>query len=307
MTTTAIVVDWARFLGELSLSRTTPQFVANVEKVAEELFCVAPKFYLYHLTGTLLIDDEQNRVPVDEGSLAGRAALYCESVSEGGRVAVPVTHFGSLVGVLEAQSAPGALEELAPLVGLVYDAVRSQEEERSMLATTQELLVQATDRALPEGSGHVERVAQLATRIAGLIDLSEQSQQELWDAAYYHDLGCLPLQGKAFDVIRAQHAEVGARLLEASGALSHLAPLVASHHLRYSDTKNPERIPLEAWVLALAEDLDEFLTERRYQGWEESTREFYQERAPGHHPDVVDALSGLIDSGSLSAVYGAKE
>lgn len=304
MTTAAVIVDWLTLLGELSLARTTAQFVAAVEKAARDLDCQSPRLFLYRLADNML----DGRTPVDAASLAGRAALYCETVTEGLGVAVPVTHFGSLVGVLQAESGSAeVLAELGRLAGVVYDALRSREEERSALDLTRELLVQSTDRVVPEGEGHVDRVAQLSTKIATLLDLSEQARQELWDAAYHHDLGCLLLEGQPFDVIRAQHAEAGARLLEATGALSHLAPLVAVHHQLYADSPAPDRVPLEGWVLALAEDLDEFLSERRYLSLPEGTRMFYEQRARMHHPDAVDALSGLIDSESLNSLYPAAE
>lgn len=316
------MLNWLQLLGELSLSRSIPQFVASVEQVALTLGATDAKFYLYRLYQNVLVRPGQSeparivdgvvpldreeaeapimrRTPVDETSLVGRCALYCESVREASSVAVPVARFGSLLGVLRAENgAPEILEEYAVLVGLVHDLVRTRDEVRSLLSGTLELLVRATDLVVPQGAGHVERVARLSTKLASMMDLSAQSRQEVWDAAYYHDIGWLLLEGSAD--AETLHASRGADFLETTGSLRRLAPLVAAHHLPYSEEL---RVPLEAWVLAMAEDVDEYFAARREQDYLDVTRAFLSERARLHHPEVVDALRGLFDSGRLARMY----
>ncbi len=318
------MLNWLQLLGELSLSRSIPQFVAAVEGAAQSLGGTEARFYLYRLYQNVLVrpgqseltrivdgvvpldrEEEKNddpimrRTPVDETSLVGRCALYCESVVDGEQIAVPVARFGSLIGVLRAEGGNRETwEEFAVLVGLVHDLVKTRDEERSLLSGTLDLLVRATNLVVPEGAGHVERVARLATKLTSMMDLSAQSRQEVWDAAYYHDIGHLLLEGSA--QVGELHARHGANFLETTGSLRHLAPLVAAHHTPYSEEL---RVPLEAWVLAMAEDVDTYFAVRRDQDYADVTRAFLDERAARHHPEVLDALRGLIDSGRLARMY----
>lgn len=316
------MLNWLHQLGELSLSRSIPQFVAAVEEAAGSLGAREARFYLYRLSQNVLVrpgqseltrivdgvvpqnrEDEDapimRRTPVDETSLVGRCALYCESVAEEGQLAVPVERFGSLVGVLRADGASQAdMEEFAVLVGLVHDLVSTRDEQRSLVSGTLDLLVRATDLVVPEGSGHVERVARLSTKLTNMMDLSSQSRQEVWDAAYYHDIGYLLMEGS--EQADELHATRGSDFLETTGSLRHLAPLVAAHHAVYCEDT---RVPLEAWVLNMAEDVDGFFTTRREADYGEVTREFLASRASRHHPEVLDALRGLIDSGRLARMY----
>lgn len=283
--------DWHRLLNELSLNRTTAAFAESVERLAGELGSKEPRFYLYDLKKGCLQRGEQS-LPVDGNTLAGSCALYCERVSGPEGVALPVTRFGSLVGVLQGSE---ALPDLAGAAGMMLETIRQREQSRKCLETLQGVLVQVVDRVAPGGNGHTERVALLATELATLMDLSVQSRQELWDAAHYHDIGWLGRGGES-----ETHAAQGAGLLERSAALKPLARLVASHHLRYPAEGV---IPVEAWVLSLAEDLDEFFSQRRNLPLPFRTSEFYAQHAPHHHPEVVDALSGLVDSGRLAQIY----
>ncbi len=321
---TSTRLDWLHFLGELSLSRTMPQFVAAVEQSALDLQASESRFFLYRFSQNVLVrpgQSEQTRVlegvvpqnreevdspilrrtPVDESSLVGRCALYCEELAEGQERVFPVTRFGSLVGVLKATGGDRELlTELGVLVGLVHEMVKAREEEHSLLSGTLDLLVGATDRMVPEGPGHVERVARLSTKLASMLDLSAQSRQEVWDASFYHDIGCLLLAGQPFDEVLRDHSRVGAEFLVSTGALRHLAPLVAAHHDVYEPGSNT---PIEAWVLAMAEDVDRFFSQHRHDDYQENTRAFYAERISRHHPETIDALSGLIDSGKLARLY----
>lgn len=305
MSTTTQTLDWLELFGELSLSRTAAQFAQAVESAADRLGADDSRVYLYSLEDNQLsrFGPPPETLAVEAGSLPGQCAMYCEPVQEGGKAAVPLTRFGSLVGVLVSQGGPfEELQELGRLAGLVYEQVRSREEAAAYQASSQELLARAADKLAPGGHGHVERVARVATELASLMDLSPQSRQEIWDAAHYHDVGWLVLEGRPYEEIVQEHGQAGADFLAASQALVHLVPLVENHHRRY-DSPDRERVPMEAWVLALAEDLDEFWSTRKSAGFRANTGAFYKERAPGHHPEVVDALSGLIDSGKLEEIY----
>ncbi|MBI3930351.1 MAG: hypothetical protein HY319_32745 [Armatimonadetes bacterium] len=93
----------------------------------------------------------------------------------------------------------------------------------------------------------------------------------------------------------------------------YLEPVSSAGRYRESvpwdlDCPFPERlsgdsVPLEGWVLALAEHVDGFFTERRSLDFAQKLRLFFEEQSRLHHPTAVDALSGLADSGWLEKLY----
>ncbi len=290
-------MDWPRLLGELSLNRTAAQFTETVERLALELGAREIRFHLYEMDAALLVRGHE-RLGVDSSTLQGTCALYCEPVERPEGCAWPVTRFGSLIGVLSA--AHGQLGELAGAVGLMYEPVRIREEAATCLAALQSLLTAAVDRVAPGSTGHVARVARLALELGSMLDLSPQARQDLWDAAHFHDVGWLLLQHQSYEEQLAGHTEAGAGFLEQTEALRLLSPLVENHHQSYPASKP---VAMEAWILALAEDLDELFSE--HPGTlEEKTRNFYSRNVGKHHPEVVDALSSLIDSGRIKELYG---
>lgn len=50
----------------------------------------------------------------------------------------------------------------------------------------------------------------------------------------------------------------------------------------------------------MAEDVVEYWAETLKDSLKDRVAQFFEERATGHHPEVVDALCGLIDSGRLA-------
>ncbi len=296
MATSEHILDWPRLLGELSLNRTAAQFTETVERLAQELGAREVRFHLYEMDAAQLVRGHE-RLKVDPSTLQGTCALYCEPVETPEGSAWPVTRFGSLIGVLSA--AQGRLGELAGAAGLMFEPVRIREEAATCLAALQGLLTAAVDRVAPGSTGHVARVARLALELGSMLDLSPQARQDLWDAAHFHDVGWLLLQHQSYEEQLAGHSEAGAGFLEQTEALRLLSPLVENHHQTYPASKP---VAMEAWILALAEELDELFSEHPGP-LEEKTRDFYSSHAGKHNPEVVDALSSLIDSGRLQELY----
>ncbi len=296
METSSSILNWPRLLGELSLNRNAAQFTETVERLALELGGRDVRFHLYEMDEALLVRGSE-RLRVDSSTLQGTCALYCEPVERPEGSAWPVTRFGSLIGVLSADQ--GQLEELAGAAGLMFEPVRIREEAATCLAALQGLLTAAVDRVAPGSTGHVARVARLALELGSMLDLSPQARQDLWDAAHFHDVGWLLLQHQSYEEQLSGHAEAGATFLEQTEALRLLSPLVEAHHQSYPAGKP---VAVEAWILALAEELDEIFSEHPG-SLEEMTRDFYSKHARRHHPEVVDALSSVIDSGRLQELY----
>ncbi|MGE0492411.1 MAG: HD-GYP domain-containing protein [Vulcanimicrobiota bacterium] len=316
----------SQWLEKLSLARTVPQFVSTLEELGTALPGVETSFFYQY-------DGAQHRLRrlgqefgVDEQTQPGCCALYREVIEGPGalpddqqtvHLSVPVRHFGELVGVFSvASSGNGALKphliELARVAGVVCENVRQRQESAAYLDRSRDLLVRAVEAVSKEGTGHVGRVVRLSSELANLLDLSAQSRADLFAAAHYHDIGMLMVPSHSgFEAERA-HPRAAAEFLAASNALRDLAPLVLAHHERYDGTgfpdgKSGDDVPIEGWILALAEDLDEFWQASYKTDFRENLADFFARRVAGHHPDVVDALCGLADSGRLAALYDNSE
>lgn len=228
--------------------------------------------------------------------------------SPGFRLSIPLFHFGSLQGVLAlnfAQEPTAAvindIKSLAYLLGIVVNKVQQLECDRLFMERCQEFLVRAVEARSQRG--HVQRCSRLVSSLAEMLDLSPQVKSELMQATQYHDIGLLCFSdARAVDAER-EHAAIGARLLGSHPDLLSVAHLVEFHHERYDGSGQPkgkkqDDLPLEGWVLALAEDVVE-TWEAHPGNYTENVKRFFNDSAKHHHPDVVDALCGLVDSNQL--------
>lgn len=310
------------WLQSLTLARTGSQFAQTLEELAQELSGgKAARYYVYDADTHQLAREGDEAVPVSETTHPGSCAMYREVVQDerpvpgveanGAAISVPVRHYGTLVGVLTVVGPKDGdvLQELAEVAGVVQEHVNRGEELEGVLGRTQELVVQAVEAATPYGQGHVGKVARLAAELATMLDLSAQSRSDVFQAAQYHDVGFLVMRNRSGFEARQSHPQVGASFLAATRSLRNLAPLVEAHHERYDGSGFPagvsgDSVPIEAWVLSMAEDVAEFWHDSLKDGYREKVADFFEERAPAHHPDVVDALCGLVDSGRLQEILG---
>ncbi len=226
-------------------------------------------------------------------------------------MAAPVRQLGALVGVLVLKELPdledstrASVEQFTKIIGVVQQLASTRDDLRHLLSRTEEFAVKAVEG---RQSGHVARVAQLCSDLGKHLDLSAQVRQSLWSAAQFHDIGEVSLRNRGSETARKFHPKAGAQFLSCCSQLAHLAYLVESHHERYDGSGFPQgkkgnELPLESWVLALAEDLDEFWQGHSELSSGERLSIFFSQNARAHHPTVVDALSGLVDSGRLSEI-----
>lgn len=222
------------------------------------------------------------------------------------RIAYPIFNWGSLIGVLclGFEQDPGELlgfDDFAKSLGVLGARVAQNERAQIFVDRCKEHLVRAVETR--GAKGHIERCCRLAQAIAGMLDCSAQVQADLSEAAQYHDVGMLSFSDPRSPEAIREHTLVGANLLRTHPDFAAVADLVESHHERYDGSGQPhgksgDELPLECWILALAENVVE--------SWEESlatyemkVKEFFAGPAKHHHPDVVDALCGLVDSGKL--------
>ncbi len=248
---------------------------------------------------------------IDDQSLSWPEELSNGASQQGYRSCFPALHLGSLVGIfgvaLPKEPDRALLNEIQAMiepVSLVGHFVQQKEKMDRFLVRVQELLVHAVET---QGrAGHVGRVSRVSVALATMLDCSSQSKAELLQAAQYHDVGLLSAVEPGSPKAIREHPKIGANILSCHPDLQAVAPIVEAHHERFDGSGVPHGrsghdLPLEAWILSLTEDLVESW-ESSDEPYEVKLRTFFQSRAKHHHPDVVDALCGLIDSERLKGL-----
>ncbi len=247
--------------------------------------------------------------PSDEQGL-----VWPEGIQGGGsyKMCQPLFHWGSLNAVLclsfdERPKTLDGLDEVAAALGILGERIRHREESAQFMSRCLDFFAHAVETR--GAAGHVERCCRLVASLSQMLDCSAQVQAHLMEAAQCHDLGLLTFPDpKSSEAVR-EHARVGATLLRSNPDMHEVALLVENHHERYDGSGTPagkggEDLPLECWLFTLVEDFVE--------GWESSpasyeskVTEFFTNHAKHHHPDVVDALCGLVDSDTLRELFPA--
>ena len=299
-------LDWLR---KLAVTSNYRELTVAMEQIAAQLAgpTAAATFYDYDFQGWCLRCQNQ-RIPLDNETLAGRCALEAEIRRENGQIALPVWRFGSLAGVLVVSGGPdelplAELEALADGFALVIELQLELDRLRKSLTGFQELSVTAVENLPDCYTGHIAAVCQLTADLADYLDLSQQARERLWNAAQYHDVGRLILQGSLPAEIEHRHAEAGADFLERGGWSSDLVTLVRTHHERFDGTGplglKGDQLSIEQHILTLAEAFEDFLALNPHVEFKTKVGIFFQEKGRFHHPDVLDSLAGLVDSGRL--------
>ncbi len=157
------------------------------------------------------------------------------------------------------------------LLGLQSSSSRRQSHVQELFAGLIRSLTAAIDAKDSYTCGHSERVARIAVELGRELELSDVELGDIYLGGLLHDVGkigvpdsilckCGPLTAEEFMQIR-QHVLIGCRILGDFREISHLLPLVLSHHERYDGMGYPhglsgEAIPLLARVLAVADCYD---------------------------------------------------
>ena len=123
----------------------------------------------------------------------------------------------------------------------------------------------------PYTKGHLERVADIASKIAKELRLPTSSLMLIHDAGMLHDIGKVGVSEEILDkigqltdeewnIIR-QHPARGAEIISQLRYLEPIVPWVRAHHERpdgkgYPDALKNGQIPIEAAVIAVADAFD---------------------------------------------------
>ena len=169
-------------------------------------------------------------------------------------------------------------------------------------------LTAAIDAKDPYTSGHSERVARIAVRLAEELRMPAAKRSDLYLAGLLHDVGKIgvddgvlkktgPLTPEEYKKIQA-HVEIGVTILKDLRKLHHILPGVRHHHESMDGTGYPDRlageeIPLEARILAVADSFDAMSSNRPYRrrlSLSQIDSILVQGRSVQWDPDVIDAL-----------------
>jgi putative nucleotidyltransferase with HDIG domain len=200
------------------------------------------------------------------------------------------------------------MQYVASLIATQSSNARIYAELKELLFGIIRALTAAIDAKDPYTSGHSERVARIAVRLAEELGMPPQKRSDLYLAGLLHDIGkigiddlvlkkCGPLTPDEYRSIQA-HVEIGVTILKDLKKLHHILPGVRHHHESldgsgYPDHLSGEQIPLEARILAVADSFDAMSSNRPYRKRLTPMQIddiFHKGRGTQWDPNVVDAL-----------------
>ena len=171
------------------------------------------------------------------------------------------------------------IQPVASLIGTQRTNGKLYGELKELLFGVIRSLTSAIDAKDPYTSGHSERVARIAVRLAEQLGLSPNQRGDLYLMGLLHDVGKIgiddgvlkkaeKLTSDEYRIIQS-HVEIGVHILSDLKKLSHLLPGVAHHHEHWDGTGYPDRlkgeeIPLSARILAVADGFDAMSSTRPY-------------------------------------------
>jgi putative two-component system response regulator len=136
-------------------------------------------------------------------------------------------------------------------------------------------LTTALENKDPRSFGHVQRVALLTAKLCDKLGMSLDEKETIVKGAMLHDVGMIGVPDTLLtkphltddDRARvAEHARMGASMLDPLTTFRDFVPIVRWHHERldgsgYPDHLRGDAIPLEAQIVAIANRFDELLHE----------------------------------------------
>jgi hypothetical protein len=211
---------------------------------------------------------------------------------------------GESFGTVEAN----LIGSLGTLLGTHCGNRELYRQQSELLADMVRALVSAIDAKDPYTSGHSDRVARFAVRIALEMRCGPKFVNTIYMAGLLHDIGKIGIDDNVlrkagrlteqeFEHIK-KHPELGYRILADLKPLADVLPAVLHHHEQWDGHGYPlglsrSDIPLIARILAVADAYDAMTSDRPYRRGmpEEKVYQIFREGAAQHwDPDVVEAF-----------------
>jgi putative nucleotidyltransferase with HDIG domain len=171
------------------------------------------------------------------------------------------------------------LQPVASLIASQRHNARLYTDLKDLLFGVIRALTSAIDAKDPYTSGHSERVARIAVRLAEELGLAPSQRSDLYLMGLLHDVGKIGIEDQVlkktgrltpeeYCQIQA-HVRIGVHILSDLKKLQHVLPAVAHHHENLDGSGYPtglagEAIPLEARIIAVADAYDAMSSTRPY-------------------------------------------
>jgi PAS domain S-box-containing protein/putative nucleotidyltransferase with HDIG domain len=214
---------------------------------------------------------------------------------------------GRVIGVV------GTFKDVTDSVLSESKLKQSFEKLHNALGSTIQAISKIVESRDPYTSGHQERVARLATAIAGEMGLPGELIESIRMAATLHDVGKINVPAEILSkpkhlseiemsMVR-MHSEVGYSILAPIDFPYPVAQIVAQHHERMDGSGYPagltgEHILLEARILAVADVVEAMASHRPYRpafDIDQSLKEILRYRGTRYDQDVVGTCLKLFD------------
>jgi hypothetical protein len=266
-------------------------------------------------------------VVVTRGNETSELSTWGSSGVTDAHATAPIAADGLIRGALSVSStraahrfAPRDLRILCELADFAAAALDHEDlpDELERLAHTH---IEAMASSIAVGEGYTtreaKRVVELAVRIGEAFDLDPIRLLELEFAARVRDVGKIgipdtvlrnpgPLDRDGWKLVRS-HPVWSAETLGHTPGLEAVASVVQFHHERwdgrgYPDGLEGERIPLPSRIILACEAYVAMTAERPYRPALSGDRALEELRACAgsqFDPDVVEALIGVVESGTL--------
>ena len=166
---------------------------------------------------------------------------------------------------------------------------------------------------------HLTDVAELAVDVARLLELPEHEIEQVRHAAELHDVGKVaisdailqkkgPLTDEEWRFVH-EHTLIGARIISAAPALTHVAKLVRSSHERWDGTGYPDRlaadeIPIGSRIVSACDAFAAMITNRPYREAVDlpaALEELARCAGTQFDPTVVTALTAVLTAPAAQA------
>jgi putative nucleotidyltransferase with HDIG domain len=174
-------------------------------------------------------------------------------------------------------------------------------------------LANAVDARDTYTQDHSLRMEDLAEKVSREFGFNEIEIQALRWAARLHDIGKIgisdgilnkpgPLSDEEW-VIMKSHPDIGSEILAPIKKMTHVRPLIRSHHERYDGTGYPdglkgEEIPLGSRILTVVDSYIAITDDRVYRkrrSREEAIQELQKNKGSQFDPKVVDVIIGILN------------
>lgn len=185
-------------------------------------------------------------------------------------------------------------------------------ETRNLYLSTIQAFNSAMEAKDPYTSGHASRVEEYAVKLGEAYGLSFDRIQNIKDAAILHDIGKIGINDnilhKASQLTHKEYAEImrhpsiGAEIIGKVDFLKKISGIIRHHHERYDGKGYPDGlarvdIPLEAYILSIADSYDAMTSDRPYRDAltkEDALKEIRNNAGTQFHPELAEVFSKIL-------------